>query len=141
MPQQPALQDNDTQPASCPAGLFDQIILAVAKECELKQTRNILFAFLFLLLASLIALPFSYAFLSTQWRVLGTGYFIGTAIGNAGAFFSLWQNFMFSIIETLPFVGIVLFSINIALLLFTIRLFLHRQGALLKYFQHVAHGA
>jgi hypothetical protein len=126
--------------AACPAGLFDGICLAVAKECELRQTRNILFVFLFLLLASLLALPFSLSFLMAQWQTSGIGYFIGAAASNPGAFFSLWPDFSLSIIEALPLEGIILFSINLALLLFTVRLFLHRQGLILTYFQHAAHG-
>lgn len=118
------------------ANLFDRIILAIKKEQETRQTRRILFGFLFLLVASLVATPVSWAVLANQAGRSGITYFISTAASDLGAFFVLWQNFSLAIIESLPMMGIIVFVISINLALFTIRLFLYKKRLLVGYLLH-----
>lgn len=117
-------------------GLFDKIICAVHAEKELRQTRKILFTFVSFLIGSLGALPFSSIFLIMQWRRSGAMHFIASAPGNTAVLFALWQEFLLSIVESLPLMAITLFAINVALVLFTVRLFIYRKGVLLSYFSH-----
>lgn len=126
----------EIQAANPSCGLFDKIIAAIASEKEFKQTSKLLFFFSFLFIISVIAMPFSLSFFASQWRSSGAYYFIITALGNLKISVSLWQDFILSILEALPVLAIVLLAINIALFLFAIRLFLHRQGLLLKYIRH-----
>ncbi len=129
-------QHSSQKPAPPSAGLFDKIICAITLEKELKQTKKILLFFVALLGVSVILLPFSWLFFIYQWKISGAYYFIWTAITNLDIFFSLWQDFTLSILESLPIIAITFFAINIALFLFTIRLFLYKKGMLLKYVKH-----
>jgi len=130
------LNENIT-PAEPAAGLFDRIILAIKREKEIRQTRSLLFSFLSLLIVSFGAMPFSFIFFVEEWRASGIGYFISTstsvAMSNMGVFINLWQDFFMSILEALPVFGVIIFVVNIALVLFTVRLFLYKKGLLLKF--------
>jgi len=129
-------QITQCSPAEPSAGLFDRIICAIATEKEFRQTRKLLAMFTLLLVVSVIALPFSASLFAGQWRASGTPYFIGTAMENTGMFFDLWQDFTLSILESLPVMPIILLMLNIALLLFSIKLFLHKKGILFKFLKH-----
>jgi hypothetical protein len=120
-------------PSEPPQGLFDRIIVAIRKEQDSKKTRRLLFGFLSILIISSAMMPFSWNLLLEQADNSGILYFISAAFGNFGVFLSLWQNFGLAIIESLPIVAIAIFMINIALILFTVRLFLHRKNLLLSY--------
>ena len=120
-------------PAEPPAGLFDRIILAIKREQELQQTKRLLFGFLFLLVVSFIATPFSWTILINQIESSGISYFISTALSDFGTFIALWQDFSLAILESLPIMGIVAFAISLGMTLFTLRLFLHRKRLLLGY--------
>ncbi len=124
------------KPAEPPAGLFDKIILAIKREQELQKTKRLAFGFLFLLIVSLVAAPFSWTILADQMEVSGTSYFLSAAVSNLGVFFAFWQDFGLAIVESLPITGIVLFVVNVVFLLFTVRLFLHRKKLLLLYLTH-----
>ncbi len=124
---------NFNKPTEPSAGLFDRIIAAITLEQEFKQTRKILFAFIFLLLVSAAFMPFSFSFFAIQWNSSGVFYFISAATVNASVFFDSWEDFVLSILESLPVMAITLFAINVAALLFSIRLFLYKKGLLLKY--------
>jgi len=130
------LNENIT-PAEPAVGLFDRIILAIKREKEIRQTRSLLFSFLSLLIVSFGAMPFSFIFFVEEWRASGIGYFISTstsvAMSNMGVFINLWQDFFMSILEALPVFGVIIFAVNIALVLFTVRLFLYKKGLLLKF--------
>ncbi len=119
-----------------PKGLFDKIILVIKQEQEIRQTRRILFSFLFLFIASLIATPVSWTILVNQAGRSGITYFIATAASDLGTFFVLWQDFSLAILESLPIMGVVLFIISVSLVLFTLRLFLHKKGLMLGYLIH-----
>jgi len=121
------------KPKEPPAGLFDRIVLAIKREQELQHTRRLLFGFLFLLVASFIATPFSWSILINQIESSGISYFISTALSDFGTFIALWQDFSLAILESLPIMGIVAFAISLGMTLFTLRLFLHRKRLLLGY--------
>jgi len=120
-------------PSEPPKGLFDRIISAIRKEQELRKTRRLLLGFLSVLVISLVMMPFSWKLLLEQIENSGIIYFISAALGNFGVFLSLWQNFGLAIVESLPIAAIAIFTINIVLILFTIRLFLHRKKLLLSF--------
>lgn len=122
--------------AELPGSLFDRIILAIKREQELQQTKRLLFSFLFLLIVSLIATPFSWAMLSSQAKSSGIIYFISTAVNNFGTFLTLWQDFGLAIAESLPVVGITVFVLNLILVIFAIRLFLYKKRLLVGYLLH-----
>jgi len=124
------------KPIEPPAGLFDRIILAIKREQELQHTKRLLFGFLALLVISFGAAPFSWTLLANQVESSGIFYFITTAISDFGTFLAFWQNFSLAILESLPVIGIVVFTINMALTLFTLRLFLYKKQFLLKYLTH-----
>ncbi|MGC8851712.1 MAG: hypothetical protein ACP5PR_01245 [Minisyncoccia bacterium] len=124
------------KPKEPPAGLFDRIILAIKREQELQHTRKLLFGFLFLLVASFIATPFSWAMLQNQVENSGILYFVSTALSDFDIFLTLWQDFGLAILESLPIMGIVAFTISIGMTLFTLRLFLYRKRLLFGYLMH-----
>jgi hypothetical protein len=120
-------------PSEPPKGLFDRIIAAIGREQELQQTRRLLFGFLSLLIISFVMAPFSWKLLLEQAENSGIFYFISAAFGNFGIFLALWQDFGSAILESLPVAAMAVFTINIVLILFTVRLFLHRKKLLLSY--------
>ncbi len=123
-------------PAEPPAGLFDRIILAVQREQELRRTKKLVFGFLALFVVSMAAAPFSWTMLVEQTESSGILYFLSTAAGDVSMLFVLWQDFGLAVLESLPIVGITIFTANIILLLFTARLFLYRKRLLLAYLVH-----
>ncbi len=127
------LENNYREPAAPVAGLFDKIILAVREEVEFKKTGSVLLIFTILLVASVLALPFSWLFFMHQWQASAVYYFILSALTNLPVFFHAWQDFSLSILEALPVTSLALFAVNLALFIFCIRLFLYKKGALLKY--------
>jgi hypothetical protein len=124
------------KPAEPPAGLFDRIILAIKREQELQQTKRSLFGFLFLLVVSFIATPFSWTILINQIESSGIFYFISTALSDFGTFIALWQDFSLAILESLPLTGMMIFAICLGMFIFTLRLFLYRKRLLLGYLIH-----
>ena len=128
-------QINDS-PAQPSAGLFDRIISAIQQEKEFKQTKKLLALFTSLLLVSAISMPFSSAYLLNQWNESAIPHFISTALQNLDLLWAIWQDVSMSILESLPLVSILLFTLNLALLVFTVRLFLHKKGLLLRYLRH-----
>lgn len=123
-------------PPEPPAGLFDRIILVIKREQELRHTQRLLFGFLSLLLVSLVATSLSGATLVSQVKGSGISYFISFAISDLGTFFALWQEFGLAIMESLPFGGIIIFLLSLAVSVFTLRLFLHRRRLLFGYLMH-----
>ena len=134
MRQKYLFSNKNIKPVDLPKGLFDKIILAIKREQELRQTRKMLFSFFSLSILSFGAMPFSINMFIREWNISGISYFISTVFGNLEIFTSVWRDFIFSILEALPVMGLVLFTINISLALFTIRLFLYKKGLLIKYF-------
>ena len=124
------------EPKEPPAGLFDRIILAIKREQELQHTKRLLFGFLFLLVASLVATPLSWTMLVSQVENSGILYFVSTAVSDFGTFLTLWQDFSWAILESLPIAGILAFTISIGIALFTLRLFLYKKRLLLGYLIH-----
>jgi len=121
------------QSPQVPAGLFDKIICAIKLEQEFKKTKELLLMFASLLLISMASMPFSFAYFFSQMQESAILYFISTAMQNVNIFFVVWQDFLLSILESLPLMSIFLFSLNLALFVFTVRLFLYKKGLLLKY--------
>lgn len=117
-------------------GLFDRIISAIKLEAEFKKTKKLFAGMVALFGVSLVSMPFSTVVLAGGWRQSGVGYFIAAAVENLAVFFSAWQDFLLSIFEALPVAQLIFFLLNAALLLFTIRLFLYKRGALLRYMRH-----
>jgi hypothetical protein len=124
------------KPAEPPAGLFDRIIMAIKREQELQHTKRLLFSFLFLLVTSFIATPLSWRILVSQVENSGILYFVSAAVSDFGIFLTLWQDFGLAILESLPIMGIVVFTISIGVALFTLRLFLYKKRLLLGYLMH-----
>ena len=123
-------------PAEPSAGLFDRIILAIKREQELYQTKRLLLIFFCLLIVSLGIAPFSWTVLVNQVKASGILYFVSVAIGNLDAFFLFWKDFSLAILGSLPIIGIIFFTINIALMVFAIRLFLHKKHILIDYLRN-----
>jgi hypothetical protein len=124
------------KPAEPPAGLFDRIIMAIKREQELRQTKRLLFGFLFLLVTSLIMTPLSWTILVSQVENSGILYFVSAAVSDFGTFLFLWQDFGLAILGSLPIMGIVVFTISIGVALFTLRLFLYKKRLLVGYLMH-----
>lgn len=124
------------EPAEPSVGLFDRIVLAIKQEQKLQHTKRLLFGFLFLLVVSIVATPFSWTLLVSQVENSGILYFISTAVNDFNTFFTLWQDFSLAILESLPITGIVAFTLSIGMVLFTLRLFLYRKRLLLRYLIH-----
>jgi hypothetical protein len=116
--------------------LFDRIILAISREKELRQSRKLLFGFLFLAVLSVAATPFSAIMLGRQLENSGIYYVISAAFGNFKTFLALWQNFGLAILESLPVSGLLVFLLSVGTALFTVRLFLHKKGVMLGYLRH-----
>lgn len=116
-----------------PKGLFDKIIFAIKKEQELQHTKRLLFGFLLLLIISIISTPFSFILLVNQIKSSGIHYFISSAFSNFSVFITLWKEFILAILESIPIVAVAIFILDIALVLFTLRLFLYRKRVLLNY--------
>ncbi|MDP3990964.1 MAG: hypothetical protein Q8P63_01575 [Candidatus Nealsonbacteria bacterium] len=121
------------EPPEPPAGLFDRIILAIKQEQELRKTKRLLFGFFSLLIVSSIVAPFSWVLLMEQVESSGILYFVSTAVSNFNVFLTLWQDFGLAILESMPIMGIAVFTVNMALLLFTVRLFLYKRRLLFGY--------
>lgn len=122
------------EPPEPPAGLFDRIILAIQREQELRNTKRLAFGFLVLLVISLTAAPFSWSLFSEQMTESGVLQFMSIAINDLGIFFAFWQDFSLAIAESLPVMGLTVFTINMILAVFTIRLFLYKRRLLVNYF-------
>ncbi len=116
-----------------PKGLFDRIILAIRRERELKQRRRLLFEFAFLLVASLVATPFSLVVLINQAASSGISYYISAAASDLGTFFAFWQDFGLAILESLPVAGLAVFALSAGMAVFTLRLFFRKKRFLLGY--------
>lgn len=124
------------KPAEPPEGLFDKIILAIKREQELRQTKRLLFSFLFLLVVSFITTPLSLTMFLNQVENSGFSHFISAAVSDFGTFLLMWQDFSLAIIESLPITAIVVFTMSIGMAIFTLRLFLYRKRLLLEYLLH-----
>jgi len=123
-------------PPEPPVGLFDRIILAIKREQELRNTKRLVFGFLALLVVSLTTAPFSWTLFAGQIQDSGVLQFIEVALSDLGAFFASWQEFSLAIAESLPVTGIVLFTVNMILAVFTLRLFLYKKRLLVGYLFH-----
>lgn len=121
------------EPPEPPAGLFDRIILAIRHEQELRNTKRLAFGFLTLLVVSLAAAPFSWTLFAGQMQDSGMLQFIEVALSDIGAFLTSWQDFSLAIAESLPVMGIAIFTVNMILAVFTIRLFLYKKRLLVGY--------
>ncbi len=121
------------KPKEPPVGLFDRIILVIKREQELRHTKRLLFGFLSLLLISLIATPISGAMLVTQVDNSGILYFVSTAVSDFGMFLAMWQDFSLAILESLPLMGMMAFTVSLGISVFTLRLFLYKKRLLLRY--------
>lgn len=118
------------------AGLFDRILLAIRREQELRSTKRLAFGFLALLVVSFAAAPFSWTLFAGQIQDSGMLQFVEVALSDIGAFFVSWQYFSLAIAESLPVMGIAIFTINMILAVFTLRLFLYKKRLLVGYLLH-----
>ena len=123
-------------PPEPPAGLFDRIFLAIKREQELRSSKRLAFGFLALLAVSFIAAPFSWTLFSGQMAESGVLQFISVAVSDLGTFFSIWPDSVMAVAESLPVTGIVLFTVNMILAVFTLRLFLYKKRLLVGYLFH-----
>lgn len=116
------------RPPEPPAGLFDRILLAIKREQELRNTKRLVFGFLALLVVSLATVPFSWTLVAGQMQESGVIQFVQATLSDIGTFFASWQEFGLAIAESLPVTGIAIFTINMILAVFTLRLFLYKRG-------------
>ncbi|MCH7598088.1 hypothetical protein IID27_03590 [Patescibacteria group bacterium] len=116
-----------------PAGLFDQIILAIKREQELRNTKKLVFGFLALLAISFTTAPFSWNFFLAQMVESGILQFISIAVNSLETFLALWPYSIIAVAESLPIMGIIMFVTNMILVVFTIRLFLYKKRLLVSY--------
>lgn len=124
------------KPPEPPAGLFDRIILAIRREQESQRTKRLFFGFLTLSTISLVAIPFSWTILSTQVENSGILYFLSSLTTDLGMALAVWQDAGLAILESLPIMGITIFTLNMILVIFTVRLFLYKKRLLLGYIMH-----
>jgi len=122
--------------AEPPVGLFDRIIFAIKKEQKLQNTRKLLFSFFSLLILSFITIPLSWSLLVQQINSSGISYFVSTAFSDLSIFAIFWQDFSLAILESLPVIGIIAFTISTCIALFTLRLFLYKKRLLFDYLIH-----
>jgi hypothetical protein len=127
---------NSLYPAEPSVGLFDRIINAIKQEQELRQTKKILIGFLALLIVSVFSAPFSTAILANQVKSSGIMYFISAAANDLSSFMTFWKYYFLAVLESLPIVGMIAFIANVALALFTLRLFLYKKQFLFRYLSH-----
>ncbi len=123
-------------PPEPPVGLFDRIVLAIKREQELRNTKRLVFGFLALLLVSLTTVPFSWTLVAGQMQDSGVIQFVQVALSDFGTLFASWQDFSLAIAESLPVMSIAIFTINMILAVFTIRLFLYKKRLLVGYLFH-----
>jgi hypothetical protein len=121
------------EPPEPPTGLFERIILAIKREQELRNTKRLAFGFLTLLLVSLATMPFSWTLFTSQMQNSGILQFIEVALNDISVFFASWQEFSLAIAESLPVAGVAIFTINMILAVFTLRLFLYKKRLLVGY--------
>jgi len=121
------------EPPEPPAELLDRILFAIKREQELRSTKRLAFGFLALLVVSLTAAPFSWAFFFGQMAESGVFQFISATTSDPGTFLSLWPNSIMAVAESLPVMGITVFIINMILAVFTLRLFLYKKRFLVGY--------
>jgi hypothetical protein len=62
--------------------------------------------------------------------------FISVAMSDLGIFLSIWPDSVVAVAESLPVTGIVLFTVNMILAVFTLRLFLYKKRLLVGYLFH-----
>lgn len=122
-----------SEPAEPSAGFFDRIICAIKNEQEFRHTKRLFFAFLMLLIISCAAAPFSSLMFISQIKDSGILHFLSMIVSDFALIISSWKIFGLALLESLPIIGIIIFVLNIALALFTIRLFLHKKQFLFKY--------
>jgi len=120
-------------PPEPPAGLLDKILLAIKREQELRNSKRSAFGFLALLAVSLAAVPFSWNFLSGQMAESGVFQFMSIATNDLGTFLASWPESVLAVAESLPVVSITLFTVNMILAVFTLRLFLYKKRLLVGY--------
>lgn len=125
------------KPPEPPTGLFDRIILAIKREQELRNAKRLAFEFLVLLVVSLATAPFSWTLFTGQMRNSGILQFIEVALNDIGVFFASWQEFSLTIAESLPIAGLAVFTINMILAIFTLRLFLYKKRLLVGYLMKI----
>lgn len=130
------LKSNDFKLTEPPVGLFDKIISLIQREKEFKKSKKIFFGFLFLFFLSLGMFPFSSLTLFNQIKDSGFGYFISSAINDLGSFAMFFKDFVLAIFSSFPIMGMFIFTINLILLLFTLKLFLYKKQYLIKYLIH-----
>ena len=124
------------EPPEPQVGLFDRILLAIKREQELRSSKRLAFGFLALLTVSLVAAPFSWTLFSGQIAESGVLQFISVATNDLGTFLSIWPDSVMAVAESLPVTGIVLFTVNMILAVFTLRLFLYKKRLLVGYLFH-----
>ncbi len=129
------------EPPEPPAGLFDRILLAIKHEQELRSTKRLAFGFLALLVVSLTAAPFSWTLFFEQMAESGVLQFFSIAINDLGTFLSLWPDSIIAVTESLPITGMSIFTINMILAFFTLRLFLYKKRLLVGYLLSIGHWA
>jgi hypothetical protein len=111
-------------------------MLAIKREQEWRNTKRLAFGFLAFLLISLATVPFSWTLLSGQIAESGVLQFISVAISDLKTFLSIWPDSVMAIAESLPVMGIAIFTLNMILVIFTLRLFLYKKRVLIGRLRH-----
>ena len=113
--------------------LFEKIILAIKKEKKVKETKKLLFLFSFILILSVLAIPFTINIFLKDWDHSKISYLIYAVSSNIGVLSLVWKELLLSIFESFPFAAATALAINIVFVLFSVKLFLYKNGELIKF--------
>lgn len=108
--------------------LLAKIIFLIKKEKEARKERRLVMAHLFLLVFSVLTIPFSSAMLFEQINHSGFPYFISAALSNFGLALSFWKEFLLAFLESLPVFGFLLWGVHLIVLLFPVRFFWQKRN-------------
>jgi hypothetical protein len=113
-----------------PGGLFDSIVTGVRRERRTQVLKKRVILFSLGVIISLVALVPAFSFLREGMARSGTLYFLSLVFSDPGVVLGLWQEFIFSLLETLPIVSMAVFLAALFVFFGSIRLFIRDAAAL-----------
>jgi len=106
--------------------LLSKILVAIKKQ-EIRQRKQKMLGFLILSVLIAFTIPFTSQILISQINNSGIMYFLEAIVNDFHSFLSFWQEFMLAILESLPILAILIFTISLEAFIFTFRLFLREK--------------
>lgn len=107
--------------------LLSKVLVTIRKQ-ELRSKKQKMIGFLILSLATAFAIPFTSQMLISQINNSGIAYFLGSIVNDFHSFLSFWQEFILAILESLPIVGLLVFTVSLEAFIFSFRLFLREKN-------------